>query len=93
VADRTRRAAKLRVTRLRYDRHYLSNTICRSIIALNVLPRNESAYDVDARRIDNDAPIACRHQMRPGWRPLSRDPTNGAFSMGPLPLLEAGDAV
>jgi hypothetical protein len=38
--------AKLRVTRLRHDRRYLSNTVC----SLNVLPRNESAYDVDARR-------------------------------------------
>jgi hypothetical protein len=56
--------AKLRVTRLRHDRRYLSNTVC----SLNVLPRNESAYDVDARRIDNDAPIACRHQRRPGWK-------------------------
>ena len=29
-----------------------------------------SAYDLHARRIDNDAPIACRHQMRPapGWK-------------------------
>jgi hypothetical protein len=69
----------------RHERRYLSTHSIRSIIALNVLPRNESAYDVDARRIDNDARIACRHQMRPGWK-APFGPTNGAFSTGALPV-------
>jgi hypothetical protein len=36
-----------------------------------------SAYDLHARRIDNDAPTACRHQIRRACRdgrPLSREP-------------------
>jgi site-specific recombinase XerC len=40
-----------------------------------MLGERESAKLVSGRRIDNDAPIACRHQIRPRqWRRIPHPP-------------------
>jgi hypothetical protein len=74
----------------RHERRYLSTHSIRSIIALNVLPRNESAYDVDARRNRQRRPNRVSAPDAAGLEGPFR-PTNGAFSIGALPP-EAGTA-